>query len=71
MKLINNRRANIFAELKTGDVFMFSGQVYMKIEEVSDELYCFYNTVDLSNGNLTQLNETDSIRPVSATLTIN
>lgn len=71
MKIINNRKqANIFEDLKYGQVFMCKGSVFMKIEEIQVDYGEYYNAIYLDDGMLTHFRFDDEITEVNATLTI-
>ena len=71
MKIINNLSNHTFNQLKQGDVFLYSGCPYMKIDTTyDDECNQCYNAVDLAAGELIYFCEDETIRIVKATLTL-
>lgn len=65
MKIINNRNNIIFGKLNPGDMFMFPGgeSIFMKTTETN-----ICNCVELTNGYLFHMTDSDFVTVVNATL---
>ena len=62
MKIKDMRDSKVFEDLKSGDVFEFEGDIFMKIGNG--------DSVDLDTGDLFGFEQTDRIKKLQATLLI-
>ena len=70
MKIIDKfDNTKTFIEISNGDVFRQGKEIFMKMEEFSNE-FSTINAVNLSNGATNYFYGTDKIHPLTAFLTI-
>lgn len=71
MEIIHQNYTDFFANLNTGDVFLYDDtDVFFRISTrtINDE---WFNAVNLNNGELYHFERNDNVRKVNARLTIN
>lgn len=72
MNIVYNNKQNIceFRMIATGDVFLFNGIEYMRIQNVNSCDGLRYNAVTLKDGFLMTFKDTDNVAVIDADLVI-
>lgn len=68
MKVDDKRKSihEAFSKIETGDVFLFAGDVYMKMELLVDADVKALNSVNLSDGTIECINDNTFVELVNA-----
>ena len=72
MNIVYNgqQKTHEFREVATGDVFLFNGIAYMRIQQVKSYEGIRYNAVTLKEGLLMTFKDTDNVVVIDADLVI-
>lgn len=72
MNIVYTDKQNIceFRDVATGDVFLFEGYPYMRIQQVKSYEGIRYNAVTLKEGLLMTFKDTDNVAVIDADLVI-